>query len=153
MPALKLDPETIRRVAGPIGILALTDAPIVAPPVSGDDKPHLFDPGQPEPDCEILAPDPSPSPVSASSGAGRAHLPGAMPFNPKPVPALLKPGEVCLMLGIGTSTFYAKIKKDPLFPRPVTFAGEVRYRLEDVQRYIERLPEAVDEPPPPKKKG
>ena len=59
--------------------------------------------------------------------------------------ALLTPTEVYRLLGVSKGTFYAKVRKDPAFPKPVEMAGLVRFRKEDVMRYLNRLPDAKEE--------
>ena len=70
-----------------------------------------------------------------------------MTEDPYPGKVLLTPKEVYTMLGVSKTHFYRKVKTAPGFPRPVSLAGETRYRKMDVARYLDRLPEAVDEPP------
>lgn len=50
---------------------------------------------------------------------------------------LLTAKHVCRQLNISLPTLYRLRKADPDFPRPVTLSrGSVRYRQEDVGRYI-----------------
>lgn len=69
-----------------------------------------------------------------------------MPADPHPDKVLLTPRQVWLMLGLTKATFYRRLRHDPAFPRPVSVAGRPRYRKEDLERWLHRLPEVADEP-------
>jgi predicted DNA-binding transcriptional regulator AlpA len=65
-------------------------------------------------------------------------------MDPYPGKALLTPTEVYKLLGVSKGTFYSKVRKDASFPLPVSLAGLLRFRKEDVLRYLNRLPDAQD---------
>lgn len=55
---------------------------------------------------------------------------------------LLTAKEICSMCGIGTSTFRKYLLADPTFPKAVNTGKKLRYRKDEVLRFIARLPRA-----------
>ena len=49
---------------------------------------------------------------------------------------LLSPEEVAKMLSIGKSTIYDKLKNDPNFPKPEKIGKVNRWKLKDIQKYM-----------------
>lgn len=58
---------------------------------------------------------------------------------------LIKLSEVCLRLGIGRTTFYAKVWNDDRFPPPVRIGDAVRYSSRGVDAYIAGLVAAAED--------
>ncbi len=60
--------------------------------------------------------------------------------NPRPSHLLLVPAtEAARMLSMGESTFWRKVKEH-VIPQPVKIGGMTRWRVSDLQRFIEALP-------------
>jgi excisionase family DNA binding protein len=77
-------------------------------------------------------------PVKTPLPAPVKHVAPAPVFRVPPL--LLNVSEVCALLGVSRSTFF-RMKKADEIPGCVSVGGQVRYRREDLERWVKQLPE------------